>query len=299
VGDVLAKHLQRLIPSSLCVFFMYDYATDELVAEHATGEQALLISRARIAVGQGLSGWVAANRRTILNSDPALDFSSTGKVHSLTLRSCLSTPLVSDRRLVGVLSLYSNEATAFSDDHRRIVEILQHQIAYTLCRAADFDTLSRRDPVTGVPHIAQLEHLIDNGSSGATVGGVKYSLLFIDIPNLNQLPGDCELTSDDIVKHTVRRIQLGLRFADILFRHSSNRFVAFLNQTDRDTADLVADRIRDGIRRNPVRLPDGRSVMIHVTVNCGAAHVDGRSLGELQATAQFADLQQPEPSSVH
>src|SRR6266705_5136746 len=68
-GDVIAKHLRRLIPSSLCVFYIYDAATDELEAKHTMGDATSVVRGLRIPLGQRLSGWVAANRRTIVNSD--------------------------------------------------------------------------------------------------------------------------------------------------------------------------------------------------------------------------------------
>ena len=72
-GDIIAKHLRHLMPSSLFVFYQYLPASDELQVRHARGNGAKLLQGIRVALGQRLSGWVAANRQTIVNSDPALD----------------------------------------------------------------------------------------------------------------------------------------------------------------------------------------------------------------------------------
>src|SRR5262249_54135372 len=69
-GDIIAKHLRRLIPFSLCVFYMYDSSKDELEARHAMGDDDAVVKGLRIPLGQRLSGWVAANRQSISNSDP-------------------------------------------------------------------------------------------------------------------------------------------------------------------------------------------------------------------------------------
>ena len=68
VGDIIAKHLQRIIPSSLCVFYLYDRSSDILEARHAVGEGTLHVRGMQVGLGQRLSGWVAANRQTIANS---------------------------------------------------------------------------------------------------------------------------------------------------------------------------------------------------------------------------------------
>ena len=89
VGDVIAKHLRRLIPSNLSVLFAYDADADELIVVHASGEHAGSVTDLRIGTGQRLSGWVAANRRTIRNSDPVLDFGEAARAMTPRLRSCL------------------------------------------------------------------------------------------------------------------------------------------------------------------------------------------------------------------
>ena len=61
-GDVISKHLRRMLPTSLSVFYVYDEQRDELVAEHASGEHAELVNGLRIPLGQRLTGWVGANR---------------------------------------------------------------------------------------------------------------------------------------------------------------------------------------------------------------------------------------------
>jgi putative nucleotidyltransferase with HDIG domain len=139
-GDAIAKHLRRLIPWSLCVFFLYDRASDEIEARHAVGDGASLVRGMRIVLGQRLSGWVAANRQTIANSDASLDL-DLERSDTLRLRSCLSTPLVFDDELIGVLSLYSAEPDGFSDDHRRIIEAVARQIAPTLKSLAGLTVL--------------------------------------------------------------------------------------------------------------------------------------------------------------
>ena len=84
VATVVANHTRRIVPTSTCVFYAYNEESDELICAHATGENAPLFFGLRIARGQRLSGWVAANERTIVNSDPVLDFGEVSKINSST-----------------------------------------------------------------------------------------------------------------------------------------------------------------------------------------------------------------------
>jgi putative methionine-R-sulfoxide reductase with GAF domain len=133
-ADIVAQHLRRLIPSSLCVFFFYDAKVDDLEAAMVFGDAASLIKGLRIPLGQRLSGWVAANKQTIVNSDPTLDLGDIARAVSPRLRSCLSTPLIANDRLAGTLTLYSAVLDGFAEDHRRIIETVAKQASHAFAR---------------------------------------------------------------------------------------------------------------------------------------------------------------------
>src|SRR5258708_16704229 len=90
--DLIAKHLRRLVPSSACVFYIYDVDADELVATHASGEHAAHIKGLRVPLGQRLSGWVAPNRQTLRTSDPVLYFVDSARAIIPRPRRCLTPP---------------------------------------------------------------------------------------------------------------------------------------------------------------------------------------------------------------
>ena len=58
-----------------------------------------------------------------------LDLAGTGCLPESQLTSCISTPLVADDELMGVLTLYSNEPNCFNKFHARIVEVMAREIA--------------------------------------------------------------------------------------------------------------------------------------------------------------------------
>jgi diguanylate cyclase (GGDEF)-like protein len=283
-GDLIAKHLRRLIPSSLTIFYIHDSSKAELEARHAIGENASTVVGIRIPIGQRLSGWVAANRQTIVNSDAVLDLGDAARSHALAVKSCLSTPLLSNDHLVGVLSLYSSEGSGFTEDHRRIAEAVASQIAHTFELALEFDVSIRKDELTGLPGVKQLERLFGGGR--VDFARADCSLLLIDVVGLTKInETNGRAAGDDALRHVVSQAKAALRVGDLLFRSAGDEFVAYLSGTDPAAAESVAERIRTNIERFPV-LTGTSALPIAATVTHLSPSSDRVSLRELLADAR-------------
>ena len=140
VGESIGRYLESMVPFSLLILYRYDVESDELEVAHAIGDIAGAVQGSSIAVGERISGWVAANRLTILNSDSVLDLGQVARNASPQLHSCLSVPLVSNHVLVGVLSLHAAGSNSFSDEHRKIVEAIAIRTAQFVRRSIGVDT---------------------------------------------------------------------------------------------------------------------------------------------------------------
>jgi GAF domain-containing protein len=124
--------------------FTYDVATDELVVACTAGEAATRALRGtRVELGQRLSGWVAANRQAIVNSDPALDLGDDAR-QGTQLRSCLSTPLLRANQLIGVLTVYAIAEGAFTDEDRAAIEAVSRIVAPAAKAAVDVESKAGR-----------------------------------------------------------------------------------------------------------------------------------------------------------
>jgi GAF domain-containing protein len=121
----IAAGIREVIRFSLGVLFFNDVATNELEVAYAFGDSSEFIRGLRIPLGQRLSGWVAVNGQTIMNSDAALDLGDTAR--TVGLRVCLSTPLISKDHILGVLTLYSTAAEGFTDTDRSAIELFARQ----------------------------------------------------------------------------------------------------------------------------------------------------------------------------
>jgi diguanylate cyclase (GGDEF)-like protein len=284
-ADIIAKHLRRIVPASTCVFFLYDSDRDELAASYAFGDNAPNFSGLRIPRGQRLTGWVAANKQTILNSDPVLDFGEAARQFKPRLKSCLSTPLLSDAQLVGVLTVYSTVGDAFTDDHRRLIEVVARQVSQTIRSAREFDQSNARhvqDDSPELPRRDRVERFVA-AEIGLASGQANLSIILIDIPGLkaqehSRPSGPAERQIEEMLA-AVTRI---LRGADILCRYSDDQFVVILCQTDSVAAMAVAGRLIE-ILANLRLDPSGSN---QPTCGVASAPDDGLTLPELVGAAR-------------
>ena len=81
VADTMAlitAKLSNLVPFSCAALFLYDEETESLRCRFATGVDAEVIQQVAVHSGEGLTGWVARNRRALVNARPSADSRSRG-----------------------------------------------------------------------------------------------------------------------------------------------------------------------------------------------------------------------------
>ena len=132
VSDVLtlASNLTReLAPGATIAWYAVDEASGCLVLRHAAGLAAKQVSGTTLRIGEGVSGWVAAHRQVIVNSEASLDLGARAHA-AIRLEHALSVPLIARESLVGTVTLYS--PSAFSESQSRIVQVIAPHLAQAI-----------------------------------------------------------------------------------------------------------------------------------------------------------------------
>jgi len=117
---MLAIRLRRLILFDTAAIYSCD--GERLNAEYAHGAESQLFSSLHIPIGAGVSGWVAANCKPIVNGNPAVETCYLEDSTKLSAsQSTLAIPLLSAGRLLGVISLYRTAVDAFNGQDLRFM----------------------------------------------------------------------------------------------------------------------------------------------------------------------------------
>jgi diguanylate cyclase (GGDEF)-like protein len=156
--SVVAVRLKRLIPhDSIAVFICTD---GYLLPEYVLGENFREFASLRIRLGEGLCGWVAENRKPIVNGNPLVEPGFLkGVDRSSLLLSALAVPLEGVDRTVGVLGLYRRERDAFTGDHLRILLAISAKLGFSIENALKYQTVENSattDYLTELPNARSL-----------------------------------------------------------------------------------------------------------------------------------------------
>ncbi len=187
--SVLSVRLRKLVPyDSMAVFLLKD---GRLIPELVSGDNFRLLSSLNIGMGEGICGWVAENRKPIVNGDPAIEAGYTPDPEKFTTqRSVLAVPLDGLNGVVGVLAMYRAERDAFTADHLRILLAISSKIALSVENALRYqqaEDSATTDYLTGLPNARSLFVHLSRELSRCRRTGTSLSVMLCDLDNFKQI----------------------------------------------------------------------------------------------------------------
>jgi hypothetical protein len=279
-ADLVVYRLSQVIPVSRCAVFAYDPTTDGIVCQSAHGLGMAKLRGVRRRLGEGLSGWVAANRKAVVNSIPALDLAEYCPEAAEEVNSTLSVALTLRDDLVGVLSVYATAEQAFSELHAQIAEGIAPHIAGLLRRSRLFSA-PNESPLAGYPGAAHLDRYIRQRLSNRD----QQPLALIVLQSTADIPEPIEgARLAELAEFATRK----LRGGDLIFACGPETLVCMLATGDPDSAKRVSDRLTSAA------LSDGPVKQFRAAVLTGPD--DGATLAQLLHSANqlFASIASPE-----
>jgi putative nucleotidyltransferase with HDIG domain len=150
VCSALAEKLMTLVPVDLCTVTLVTPGTGDNIVAHARGRHGELLEGRCRALGEGVTGWVIANRTPFYNVDPRLDFPGSMPLEFSSFRTLAAYPLVKANQIYGAVSLYSSTLSQFNADHLKLVEGSANLAATVLSTLSESDSRVRHQSNEGV-----------------------------------------------------------------------------------------------------------------------------------------------------
>lgn len=136
-----------VLQAQAATLFLADERQGQLRFYVPTGKAGGVLSEMRIPINQGVAGWVANNRQSIIVNDAAKDQRFSGHVDAKTgfhTKNILCVPLLSQGRLVGVLEVLNKEVKGgFTPDDQAWLETMASQAAVALENAHLYQDLRK------------------------------------------------------------------------------------------------------------------------------------------------------------
>ncbi|HLM98390.1 MAG TPA: diguanylate cyclase [Bryobacteraceae bacterium] len=284
--SVVSVRLKRLVPyDSIAVYVVRD---QKLMPEYVNGENFRLFSSLEIPVGEGLSGWVAQNRKPILNGNPSVEAGYMGDPGKFsTLRSALAVPLEGLNGAVGVLALYRAEKDAFTRDNLRILLAISSKVSLAVENALKYRLVENSatiDYLTNLPNARSLFLRLDSELARCRRMNIPLAVLVCDLDGFKQVNDSFgHLTGNKVLSSVANGLKENCREYDYVARMGGDEFVLLLPHI---TPDSVDERINHLVR---IAAEAGEAVqgkrLLSMSVGEAFFPMDGDNAEELLATA--------------
>ena len=143
--------LGALVPFETCAFVRVLPVTGENRVTHAAGRNASLLAGRTITPGEGVTGWVLANRKPFCNTDPRLDLPSRLAEHFADYRTLAVFPVIADKELSGALALYSVSLAEYTDEHQQLLQEAADVLSRALAGGAAETAVASNLPAAPLP----------------------------------------------------------------------------------------------------------------------------------------------------
>ncbi|MCC7416723.1 MAG: diguanylate cyclase [Acidobacteria bacterium] len=293
VSDTMAlisSKLSNIVPFSCCALFLYSEESETLRCRFATGVEADLIQQLTVRSGHGLTGWVARNRRPLVNARPSADLEAAGRSSDETsLHAALVCPLLFNERFIGTLAVYHTEPAVYTDDHRRLLDRISEQAAAVIYNSIIFEQTqedSLTDPLTGLPNTRFMFMHLTRELARAQRLESEVSLLVMDLDSFKDINDTYgHHVGDRALRDVAAVLRAGIRPYDICVRYAGDEFIVVLSGCGAEEAErkrLELQRAVDGLA---FEARPGTLLPLAISIGASIFPHDGDSYETLLATA--------------
>ncbi|MBM3787030.1 MAG: GAF domain-containing protein [Acidobacteria bacterium] len=143
--ESIVELLVEYLECDSCIIYLKERTDLVLCASNIAPASA--VGNVRLTIGEGLTGWVAKNRRLLSISREAYKDSRFKKFQQLdadTFEAFLSAPIIARNRVVGVINVQHRDVHSYSGDEMELLTTIGEQIGCMLLLAKlDKDALEQ------------------------------------------------------------------------------------------------------------------------------------------------------------
>jgi diguanylate cyclase (GGDEF)-like protein len=287
---LISSKLSTIVPFTSCALFLFYEQQGTLQCRFASGAEADVLGTMTIRSGQGLTGWVARNRRLLINGRPSADFEAAGlSTHATLLQTALVSPLVFNDRFIGTLAVYHSKSDFYNDDHRRLLERVSEQAAAVIHNSIVFEQTqedSLTDPLTGLPNTRFMFMHLTRELARAERLRSEVALLVMDLDNFKDINDNHgHHVGDRALREVARVLRQVIRPYDICVRYAGDEFIVVLSACGQEEAEQKRLELQTAVDMVEFDARPGRPIQLALSVGAAVFPYDGSAYETLLASA--------------
>src|SRR5215216_2917153 len=287
---LVANKLRAIVPFDTCVIYLVDDPSGKAIAAHVVGEEVEVFKRRRINIGDGITGWVIANARSMCNANADLDLIGIPDEVVKRFRGVLVSPLLREDGAFGAIALYSQSRTSYTVEHVRLLESVCQHASTALNNALTYEKTRESalvDPLTELPNARGFYMMLEQRLAECQrMNKEPVAVVCMDIDDFKVVNdryghsiGDRLLAS---VSGVLRR---ELRQMDMLTRYAGDEFVAIMPMASSKMAMAISERMRNAVEEQLFSVRTGTMVGLGVSLGVACFPDDGETSEELLTAA--------------
>ncbi|BAU23791.1 hypothetical protein THC_1426 [Caldimicrobium thiodismutans] len=187
-------------------------------------------------------------------------------------------PLIFEGRVQGVLTLirekpFTEEELKFLEDKVQIFNIYLNQMKLI----KEYRELSIRDPLLGIYNRRFLIEMLKKEEKKAKRTGKPFSIILADLDHFKKINDTYgHFVGDRILKEFSDLVGSLIRGMDYFARFGGEEFLIMLPEISKDSAVLVAERIRKALEKHEILISEGQTIKL--TASFGVAEYPADAL---------------------
>lgn len=206
--------------------------------------------------------------------------------------SIISIPLKVGETVLGVMNLSRSTNGGFSASELRLLTLLSDQAAVAISNASLHQMISRQaysDTLTGLPNRRALDERLEEEVQAARRNNYSFAVIMMDLDGFKDVNDTYGHTiGDDVLRLVFNQMARGVRNTDFLARYGGDELTLILTQSDMSSAQIVAEKIVEGMSKLKYKLPDGRKLKLGISGGIAIFPVNARNGPDMLRAADTA-----------
>ncbi len=209
---------------------------------------------------------------------------------NIRLKSYLTLPIIIEGKIVGCISINSDQPNAFDAQDLQFFSVIGYQMGASLKhiqRLSSIKNIAIYDTLTNLYNRRYFEERFEVEAQKAFFGETPLSIVMVDIDHFKKINDTLGHTEGDkVLKEIADLLKKSVRKKDTIARYGGEEFVLILPDAGLEESFMIAERIRRLVENTTFEVGQ---TQLHLTVSLGIANFPSHRVRSKEDLIRIAD----------